>query len=127
MLNESRLLTTNWDLYDTRHVVYKPKKITAKELETGYWQAYEQFYRWSNILKSSQVHADLKHKLKHLFYTGGWKKAEPLWKVVINTGGLAKMLPFLEMLLTEVESTARKKPGPLPSDMTGLSRRIKGL
>ena len=41
--------------------------------------------------------------MKHLFYTGGWKKFEELWNVIINIGGLQKMLPLLELLLSEVK------------------------
>jgi len=103
MINSDRIFTTNWDLYDTRHVVYKPKNISVNELDNGYWWAYKEFYKWRNIITSSLAHSNIKHQLKHLCYTGGWKKIEPLWKILINMGGLEKMLPFLELLLTEVE------------------------
>lgn len=104
MQQSGRLLTTDWDLYDTRHVVYQSKGLTAKELEDGYWLAYKEFYRWSNIFKASFVHDSFQHQLKHLFYTGGWKKFEEFWNIVINTGGLKRMLPLLELLLCEVET-----------------------
>lgn len=104
MQQSGRLLTTDWDLYDTRHVVYQSKGLTAKELEDGYWWAYKEFYRWSNIFKASFAHDSFQHQLKHLFYTGGWKKFEEFWNIVINTGGLKRMLPLLELLLCEVET-----------------------
>jgi radical SAM superfamily enzyme YgiQ (UPF0313 family) len=37
MEQEGRILTRNWDLYDTRSVVYQTKGLTAKELTDGYW------------------------------------------------------------------------------------------
>lgn len=98
-----RILTRNWDLYDTRHVVYRTQGLSATELENGYNQAYRDFYSWSNIFEASLAHNSLKHRLKHLFYTGGWKKFEPLWNFIIKTEGLNKMLPLLETLLTKVD------------------------
>ncbi len=98
-----RIISTDWDLYDTRHTVFKPTRLSAAELEEGYWWAYDEFYKWKNIYKASFSHQALKHKLKHLVYTGGWKKFEPLWKIVINAGGLRYALPLLELLLCEVK------------------------
>lgn len=104
MSASKRISSNNWDLYDTRHVVYQAKRMTAEELENGYEWAYQEFYRWNNILKSSLAHEKLKHQMKHLMYTGGWKKFESIWNIIINTGGLKRMLPLLELLLCEVES-----------------------
>src|SRR5437588_5152348 len=36
MAQQGRLLHSNWDLYDTRHVVYRPAKLTPDILEAGY-------------------------------------------------------------------------------------------
>lgn len=47
--------------------------------------------------------ANLKHKVKHLLYTGGWKKFETIWNLIINLGRLNNMLPLLEILLSEVK------------------------
>ncbi len=103
MKAQNRILTNDWDLYDTRHVVYKTKNLSAQELEDGYNWSYKEFYKWNNVLKASFSHENLKHQLKHLFYTGGWKKFESVWNVIINIGGLKKMLPILELLLSEVK------------------------
>ena len=40
MERQGRILTKNWDLYDTRKVVYETMGMSASELETGYWWAY---------------------------------------------------------------------------------------
>lgn len=108
MLNAGRILTNDWDLYDTRHVVYETKGLTSVELENGYQWAYNEFYKWNNILKASFSHETFKHQMKHLFYTGGWKKFEEFWNVIINTGGLKKMLPLLELLLSDIEPKKTK-------------------
>ena len=99
---QNRILTYNWNLYDTRNVVYKTKNISADQLKTGYDLAYKKFYSWENIFKSSFNHKNTKHALKHLFYAGGWKKFEPVWNFIIKTEGLNYMLPLLESILAEV-------------------------
>jgi radical SAM superfamily enzyme YgiQ (UPF0313 family) len=101
---EKRLLTNNWDLYDTRHVVYQTKNMSANELKTGYDWAYNEFYTWANIVRASTQHDSYKHKLKHLFYAGGWKKFEPLWNFLIKTKNLNNMLPLLESILSKVNA-----------------------
>lgn len=108
MYESNRITSNNWDLYDTRHVVYKPKGLTPEELENGYLWSYNEFYKWNNVFKASFSHDSLKHQMKHLFYTGGWKKFEEFWNIVINTGGLKRMLPFLEIILSEVEENNKK-------------------
>lgn len=104
MEKQGRILTRNWDLYDTRNVVYQTTNLTANELTLGYKWAYKEFYRWSNILDSSLQHDSYKHKLKHLFYTGGWKKFEPVWNFLIKTKNLNSMLPLLESILAKVKT-----------------------
>jgi len=107
MENEGRLLTKNWDLYDTRNVVYQTKNLSPQELKDGYDRAYREFYSWKNIIKSSANHEQLKHQLKHFFYTGGWKKFEPVWNFLIKTQGLNNMLPILEAILSKVKTDER--------------------
>lgn len=104
-----RITSRNWDLYDTRHVVYRTTNLSTRELEEGYNWAYNEFYSWSNIFEASWKHDLIKHKLKHLFYTGGWKKFEPLWNFLIKTGGLNHMLPLLESILSKVNLNERRE------------------
>ena len=102
---QGRILTKNWDLYDTRQVVYKTKKLSATELKEGYDWSYKEFYKWANILKASNTHPQMKHKLKHFCYTGGWKKFEPVWNFLIKTKNLNSILPVLEAILSKVKVT----------------------
>jgi radical SAM superfamily enzyme YgiQ (UPF0313 family) len=104
---ENRITTSNWDLYDTRRVVYKTKKISPDELERGYRWAYKEFYTWSNILRSSTNHDSVKHMIKHFLYTGGWKKFEPVWNFLIKTKNLNNMLPLLESVLAKVKYNSK--------------------
>ncbi|MBZ0288716.1 MAG: B12-binding domain-containing radical SAM protein, partial [Anaerolineae bacterium] len=97
---EGRMTTHNWDLFDTRHVVYKPAKITPEALEAGYWRAYRDFYRWGSIFQSAAAHDTLTGTLRHVAYAGGWKKFEPLWDWVIRAKRVTHMLPVLESVLS---------------------------
>jgi radical SAM superfamily enzyme YgiQ (UPF0313 family) len=96
---EGRLTSTNWDLFDTRHIVFKPKRLTPEALETGYWHAYREFYRWKNIIQASQAHEGFANQLRHIAYAGGWKKFEPMWDWIIRARRAANMLPVLEAVL----------------------------
>lgn len=118
MEQQGRLLTKDWNLYDTRNVVYKTAGVTATELKNGYDWAYRTFYSWSNIVRSSFSHDSLKHQLKHLFYAGGWKKFEPLWNFMIKTQNLNNMLPLLESILSKV---TRKNTGATPAPGSAVS------
>ena len=104
---QNRIATRNWDLYDTRHVVYRPSCISPKELKRGYDWAYEEFYRWSNIFKAASAHKSFKHQTKHFFYSSGWKKFERAWDTVIRIKQLSQIRPLLEAVLAPVASSAR--------------------
>lgn len=96
---ENRITTSNWDLYDTRHTVFTPRLLSPKELEEGYWHAYEEFYRWKNIVTAARAHLEFSDQLRHIAYAGGWKKFEPLWDWVIRAKRVTNFLPVLETLL----------------------------
>jgi radical SAM superfamily enzyme YgiQ (UPF0313 family) len=102
MAAQNRIETRNWDLYDTRHVVYRPSGLGADELKRGYDWAYESFYRWSSIVKAASAHTSAKHSLKHFFYSAGWKKFETSWDLVIRIKQLSQMRPLLEAVLAPV-------------------------
>ena len=111
---EGRLLTRDWDLYDTRHVVYRTRGMSEEELEAGYWWAYEEFYRWRSIFRASAQHAAWERRIKSFCYTAGWKKLEPLWDAVIRFRRLRFLRPVLESVLStsaDLETEGRE-PSP---------------
>ena len=109
MEQQGRILHKNWDQYDTRQVVYKTVGLSAKELKEGYDWSYRSFYGWQKIYKASMQHEQLKHKIKHFAYAGGWKKFEPLWNFMIKTQGLNKMLPLLEAILSKTRNQEKEQ------------------
>jgi radical SAM superfamily enzyme YgiQ (UPF0313 family) len=100
MQAQARLLSADWDLFDTRHVVFKPAKMTPEALNAGYWRAYTNFYKWSSIFRGACAVPGLKERLRHIAYAGGWKKFEPLWDWVIRAKRVTHLLPMLEAVLT---------------------------
>lgn len=99
LAQQDRLVHSNWDLYDTRHVVYRPTRLSPQALEDGYWRAYRDFYSWSSIWKGASAQSTLHDRLRHLAYAGGWKKFEPLWDFIIRAKRASTMLPVLEQVL----------------------------
>ncbi|HEY3504466.1 MAG TPA: radical SAM protein [Actinocatenispora sp.] len=111
-----RILCDDWDAYDTRHVVYRPAGLTAAQLEAGYWRAYRDFYRWSAIRRGAATHELRRDRLRHLAYSGGWKKLEPLWHLLIRTGQVTRALPMLESLLGSFGARRSPRTAAVPSD-----------
>lgn len=53
MIKDDRITDSDWSKYHTGEVVFKPAKMTARELQEGYWWAYHKTYEMRNILKRS--------------------------------------------------------------------------
>lgn len=102
MEHEGRLLHRRWDLYDTRHAVFRHDTMSPEQLETGYQQAYRSFYTWRSIARASHQHVDWRRSIKHLAYAAGWKRFEPIWNALIKARRLNEMLPVLEAVLADV-------------------------
>jgi len=120
LAGQGRILTRNWDLYDTRHAVFRPARMTGRQLEAGYWRAYEKLYRWSSIFRAAGTKRGTPARLRHLAYTGAWKKFEPFWNLVIRLGALARMTPVLESVLL---GFARQAAGKCAADRRPPQRR----
>ncbi|MGV3457573.1 B12-binding domain-containing radical SAM protein [Sphingomonas sp.] len=117
LASEGRITSHDWDRYDTRHVVFEPRKLTPAQLKSGYDRAYRDFYSWSNIARGALSHDAAKHRAKHFFYSAGWKKFEPLWDLVIKSRRLALMTPMLEAVLSKVTERGARPPNlQLPRD-----------
>jgi radical SAM superfamily enzyme YgiQ (UPF0313 family) len=61
---ESRLLTKDWQKYDHKTVVYRPRQIAPDALEAGYLMARQSFYSWSSI--TARLFRNRKHPLVYL-------------------------------------------------------------
>lgn len=126
MAAAGRLLHRDWDLYDTRHTVFRPAKMTPTQLENGYHHAYDRFYQWSNILRGALT-KDPSGALRHLAYAGGWKKFEWLWHALIRMRQVTLGLPLLERALdlgrqTKLSPDTRRRCSPATAGSCGVAR-----
>lgn len=85
MVQQDRLLTRNWELYDGQHVVFQPSHMSPETLRRGNEQAWRYAYRWRSIVRrlrhtGAPLHVAITtnlgyryyaHRL-HRFYTCDW-------------------------------------------------------
>ncbi len=77
---EGRITDRNWAHYDTTRAVYRPKLMSAAELEAGYFQAYRDFYSWSSILTRCRLGEP--GSAKRLLLNIAYKKIEPAFSLL---------------------------------------------
>lgn len=79
---EGRLLHRNWDLYDTAHVVFKPRGMSVEQLEAGYGWIYRRLFSHASIWRRrpTEVGAVPPYLLMSYLY----KRANPLWSWLIR-------------------------------------------
>lgn len=108
MQSAGRIASLDWDRYDTRHAVFAPLRMSATQLEEGYWRAYRDFYSWSNILRSSSRQSDALSMLRHFAYKTAWKKLEPIWDWVIRMRRVSSFTPLLETVLSSRSRSSQR-------------------
>ncbi len=75
MKDERRITDSNLTKYNTSHVVFRPKGMTAEELYEGYLWIYREFYSFRNILRRMPEHRAQRKSyiLFNIFYRKfGW-------------------------------------------------------
>jgi radical SAM superfamily enzyme YgiQ (UPF0313 family) len=107
METEGRILTYDWDRYDTAHAVFQPARMTVEELERGYVWIYKQFYSWANILRR-MPEGSLERKVRFLVFNVALKKANWAWEVLIRLNLLRPLFRVYWRLLGEGRSLTRK-------------------
>lgn len=53
MDRQGRITDRDWSKYHTGEVIFKPKNMTAEELQRGYWWIHHKTYSWMNVFKRS--------------------------------------------------------------------------
>ena len=79
---EQRLLHRNWELYDTSHVVFRPKHLTPEELHLGYDWMYRRLFSHRSIWqrRPQGVGAALAYLAGAYLY----KRSNRLWHFLIK-------------------------------------------
>ncbi len=82
MASEGRLLHRDWEKYDTAHVVFRPKHMTAEELARGYAWLYQRTF--SNASIWARRPDDLRALPPYLAMAYLYKRSNPLWQMLIQ-------------------------------------------
>ena len=76
MEREGRLLHQDWTLYDTAHVVFRPRHMTPEELDDGYAWCYERLFSHASIWRRRPD--DWRAVLPYLAMSYLYKRCEPV-------------------------------------------------
>jgi hypothetical protein len=79
---EHRLLHRNWDLYDTAHVVFRPRHMTAEQLADGYAWCYRRLFSHRSIWRRRPT--DVRAVLPYLAMSYLYKRSNRLWHLLIR-------------------------------------------
>ena len=82
MKAEGRLLHENWSLYDTAHVVHRPRLMSPETLASGYAWCYERLFSHRSIWRRRPRQATA--VLPYLAMSYLYKRANPLWRFLIR-------------------------------------------
>ena len=79
---DGRLLHKNWSLYDTAHVVFRPKHMTVEQMAEGYAWCYRRLFSHRSIWRRRprDVHAVLPYLAMSYLY----KRSNLLWHLLIR-------------------------------------------
>jgi len=79
---EGRLLHRDWSLYDTAHVVFRPKNMSPEELEQGYAWMYQRLFSHASIWRRRP--ADWRAVLPYLGMSYLYKRSNRFWRLLIK-------------------------------------------
>ena len=80
--HEGRLIHRNWNLYDTAHVVFKPKWLSPEELAEGYEWCYQRIFSHRSIWKRRPT--NIGAVLPYLAMSYLYKRSNPIWRYLIR-------------------------------------------
>jgi radical SAM superfamily enzyme YgiQ (UPF0313 family) len=79
---EGRILHRNWTLYDTGHVVFRPRHMTVEQLADGYAWCYRRLFSHRSIWRRRP--ADMRAVLPYLAMSYLYKRSNHLWYRLIR-------------------------------------------
>jgi radical SAM superfamily enzyme YgiQ (UPF0313 family) len=82
MKSEGRLLHEDWDLYDTAHVVFRPRHMSPEQLAEGYAWCYQTLFSAASIWRRRPE--DVRAVAPYLAMSWLYKRSNPLWHHMIR-------------------------------------------
>jgi radical SAM superfamily enzyme YgiQ (UPF0313 family) len=117
---EGRLLHRDWSLYDTAHVVFRPRHMSADELAHGYAWLYQRLFSHTSIWRRRP--GDPNAVLPYLAMSYFYKRSNELWEFLIRSGLThAAWRPMVEWTRRRHLRFRRKLEGQ-PLEVTGRDR-----
>jgi radical SAM superfamily enzyme YgiQ (UPF0313 family) len=83
MERSGRLLHRDWTLYDTAHAVFRPKLMSAEELEEGYEWTYRRLFSYASIWRRRPE--DWRAVLPYLAMSYLYKRSNRIWHLLIKS------------------------------------------
>ena len=121
MARQGRILHRDWDLYDTRHVVFKPARLTARAAG-GRLLARLPRLLPLGLDPARRVHQGRRcaARLRHAAYAGRLEEVRAAWDLLIRAKRAGKALPLLEAILSGFGSrpAVRATDGAASADVT---------
>jgi radical SAM superfamily enzyme YgiQ (UPF0313 family) len=82
MAAQGRLLHRDWSLYDTAHAVFRPKHMSAEELEEGYAWVYQRLFSHASIWRRRPE--DWRAVAPYLAMSYLYKRSNRFWHLLIR-------------------------------------------
>jgi len=82
MAAEGRLLHRDWELYDTAHAVFRPRHMSAEELEAGYAWIYRRLFSHASIWRRRPE--DWRAVAPYLGMSYLYKRSNRFWHLLIK-------------------------------------------
>jgi radical SAM superfamily enzyme YgiQ (UPF0313 family) len=79
---EGRILHRDWSLYDTSHVVFRPRLMSAEQLAEGYSWCYRRLFSHGSIWRRRP--SDLRAILPYLAMSYLYKRSNRFWHLLIR-------------------------------------------
>lgn len=93
---EGRLLHRDWERYDTGHVVFRPKRMSAEQLAGGYAWSYRRLFSHRSVWRRRPE--DSRAVAPYLAMSYLYKRANWLWPILIRHRLTAKVWrPLIEL------------------------------
>jgi radical SAM superfamily enzyme YgiQ (UPF0313 family) len=96
MLHEKRITDFNLSHYNTAHVVYRPRNMTADDLYNGYLWIYKEIYSFRNIMK--RLPKSKKQWLPYLAFNIFYRKFGRLTECLCNMISFSNIGKFFSWL-----------------------------
>jgi len=109
---EGRILHRDWALYDTGHVVFRPKHMTAEQLAEGYAWCYRRLFSHASIWRRRP--ADGRAVLPYLAMSYLYKRSNWLWYWLIRRRLTAAVWRGLVELTRRRHLTFRRRLAEVP-------------